>query len=227
MKFKASNINLTTAIVIILGLLIIDQASKFFIKLNYPISLYGNGAIIDWSFFKILFVENKGMAMGAKLNDFFPFLSDKTAKLILTIFRLVAILGIGYWLWDNIRKQSSNLFRWALCLIFAGALGNIIDSVFYGMIFSHSYGQVATLFPDGGGYAPIFQGHVVDMLQFPLASWNWPDWMPWVGGKHYTFFQYVFNVSDSAISVGVGILIVFNKKIFGQVTLKQSFDQKV
>lgn len=201
---------------IILCLLLLDQAFKFFIKLNYPLSLYGNGAIIDWGFFKLLFVENKGMAMGTKLNDFLPFFSDKTAKLVLTVFRLLAIVGIGYWLWDNIRKQSSNLFRWALCLIFAGALGNIIDSVFYGVIFSHSYGQVATIFPEGGGYAPIFQGHVVDMLQFPLVSWNWPDWMPWVGGEHYTFFQYVFNIADFAISVGVGILIVFNKRIFGQ-----------
>lgn len=201
---------------IILCLLLLDQAFKFFIKLNYPLSLYGNGAIIDWGFFKLLFVENKGMAMGTKLNDFLPFFSDKTAKLVLTVFRLLAIVGIGYWLWDNIRKQSSNLFRWALCLIFAGALGNIIDSVFYGVIFSHSYGQVATIFPKGGGYAPIFQGHVVDMLQFPLVSWNWPDWMPWVGGEHYTFFQYVFNIADFAISVGVGILIVFNKRIFGQ-----------
>jgi signal peptidase II len=217
LKFKPSNINLPTAVVIILCLLLTDQASKFFIKMNYPLSLYGNSAIIDWGFFKLLFVENKGMAMGTKLNDILPFLSEKTAKLVLTVFRLVAIIGIGYWLWDNIiHKQTSNLFRWALCLIFAGALGNIIDSVFYGMIFSHSYGQVATLFPEGGGYAPVFQGHVVDMLQFPLVSWNWPDWMPWVGGERYTFFQYVFNIADSAISIGVGILIFFNKQIFGQ-----------
>ena len=216
MKYKVSNINLPTAIAIVLVLLLMDQASKFFIKLNYPLSLYGNSAIVDWGFFKLLFVENKGMAMGTKLNDIFPFFSDKTAKLVLTIFRLLAIVGIGYWLWDNIRKQTSNLFRWALCLIFAGALGNIIDSVFYGLIFSHSYGQVATLFPEGGGYASIFQGHVVDMLQFPLVSWNWPDWMPWVGGQHFTFFQYVFNIADTAISIGVGILIVFNKKIFGK-----------
>ncbi len=216
MKFKVSNINLPTAIAIVLVLLLMDQASKFFIKLNYPLSLYGNSAIVDWGFFKLLFIENKGMAMGTKLNDIFPFFSDKTAKLVLTIFRLFAIVGIGYWLLDNIRKQTPNLFRWSLCLIFAGALGNIIDSVFYGLIFSHSFGQVATLFPEGGGYASIFQGHVVDMLQFPLVSWNWPDWMPWVGGQHYTFFQYVFNIADTAISIGVGILIVFNKKIFGQ-----------
>jgi len=215
LKFKVSNINLLTAIVIILCLLLMDQASKFFIKLSYPLSVYGNSAIIDWGFFKLLFVENKGMAMGTKLNDILPFLTDKGAKLVLTLFRLLAIVGIGYWLWDNIRKQTSNLFRLALCLIFAGALGNIIDSVFYGVIFSHSYGQVATLFPEGGGYAPIFQGHVVDMLQFPLVSWNWPQWMPWVGGESYTFFQYVFNIADSAISFGVGIMIFFNKKVFG------------
>ena len=216
MKVRFSNINLTTAIAIVFCLLLMDQAFKFFIKLNYPLSLYGNGAIIDWGFFKLLFLENKGMAMGTKLNDILPFFSDKMAKLVLTIFRMIAIVGIGYWLWDNVRKQSSNLFRWALCLIFAGALGNLIDSIFYGVIFSHSYGQVATLFPEGGGYAPLFQGHVVDMLQFPLVSWNWPDWMPWVGGEPYTFFQYVFNIADSAISIGVGILIVFNKSIFGQ-----------
>ena len=222
MKFKVSNINLQTAIVIILVVLLMDQASKFFIKLNYPLSLYGNDAIVDWGFFKLLFVENKGMAMGAKLNDIFPFFSEKTAKLVLTIFRLLAIVAIGYWLWGNIQMQSANLFRLALCLIFAGALGNIIDSVFYGIFFSHSYGQVATLFPEGGGYASIFQGHVVDMLQFPLVSWNWPDWMPWVGGEHYTFFQYVFNIADTAISIGVGILIVFNKTIFGQEVKKGS-----
>ena len=216
MKLNLSNINLSTAFVIVLTLLLIDQASKFYIKLNFELSSFGANAIVDWGFFKLLFVENKGMAMGAKLNDFLPFFSDKIAKLVLTIFRLVAIVGIGYWLWDNIKKESSNLLRLALCLIFAGALGNIIDSVFYGIIFSHSYGQIATLFPEGGGYAPFFQGHVVDMLQFPLVSWNWPEWIPKVGGNRYTFFQYVFNIADTSISSGVGILLVFNKRIFNQ-----------
>lgn len=216
MKLKFSNINLATAIVIVLALLFLDQASKFYIKLNFELSRYGSDAILDWGFFKLLFVENKGMAMGTKFNDILPFISDKTAKLILTVFRLVAIVGIGYWLFDNIRRESSNLFRWSLCLIFAGALGNIIDSVFYGLIFSHSYGQVASLFPEAGGYAPIFQGHVVDMLQFPLVSWTWPEWMPWVGGRPYTFFQYVFNLADTSISIGVGILVFFNKRIFNQ-----------
>ena len=214
MKFNLSNINLSTAFVIVLTLLLIDQASKFYIKLNFELSSYGANAIVDWGFFKLLFVENKGMAMGAKLNDFLPFFSDKIAKLVLTIFRLFAIVGIGYWLWDNIKKGSSNLLLLALCLIFAGALGNIIDSVFYGLIFSHSYGQIATLFPEGGGYAPFFQGNVVDMLQFPLVSWNWPEWIPKVGGDRYTFFQYVFNIADTSISTGVGILLIFNKRIF-------------
>ena len=216
MKFNLSNINLSTAFVIVLTLLLIDQASKFYIKLNFELSSYGANAIVDWGFFKLLFVENKGMAMGAKLNDFLPFFSDKIAKLVLTIFRLFAIVGIGYWLWDNIKKGSSNLLRLALCLIFAGALGNIIDSVFYGLIFSHSYGQIATLFPEGGGYAPFFQGNVVDMLQFPLVSWNWPEWIPKVGGDRYTFFQYVFNIADTSISTGVCILLIFNKRIFNQ-----------
>jgi len=213
-KLKLSNINLKTAIFIVLAILFIDQVSKFYIKLNFELSSYKSNAIVDWGFFKLLFVENKGMAMGAKLNDFLPFISDKAAKLFLTVFRLFAIVGIGYWLFDNIRKKTSNLLRLALCLIFAGALGNIIDSVFYGLIFSHSYGQIATLFPEGGGYAPIFQGHVVDMLQFPLVSWKWPDWIPRIGGSNYTFFQYVFNIADTSISSGVGILLVFNKRIF-------------
>ena len=191
-----------------------DQGLKIYIKLNYPLSSYGAPAIVDLGFFKLLFVENKGMAMGTKLNDFLPFFTEKSAKLFLTVFRLFAILGIGYWLWDNIRKKTHLLLHWALALIFAGALGNILDSVFYGRLFSHSYGQVATFLPPGGGYAPLFYGHVVDMLQFPLVEWTWPKWMPWVGGENYLFFQYVFNVADTAISTGVGILIVFNKKIF-------------
>ncbi|MDA8917884.1 signal peptidase II, partial [Flavobacteriaceae bacterium] len=121
---------------------------------------------------------------------------------------------LGFWLRSLLKKESSQLLRWALCLIFAGAVGNLIDSLFYGVLFSHSYGQVATLFPEEG-YAPFFYGHVVDMLQFPLVSWTWPNWLPLVGGNEYTFFEYVFNVADTCISTGVAILLLFNKKIFG------------
>ena len=194
-------------------ILLLDQGTKIYIKLNYPLSGYGVPPIVDWGFFKLLFVENKGMAMGTKLNDFLPFISEDTAKLILTLFRIVAIFGLGYWLWDAVKKQTSTLLNWALALIFAGALGNIIDSVFYGILFSDSYGKVAQIFPVEG-YAPLFYGNVVDMLQFPLVAWTWPSWMPWVGGEEYLFFQYIFNIADTAISKGVGILIVFNTRIF-------------
>jgi len=153
--------------------------------------------------------------MGAKLNDFIPFISEATSKLILTLFRIVAIFGLGYWLLDSIKKQSGILLNWALALIFAGALGNIIDSVFYGVIFTDSYGKIAEIFPEKG-YASLFYGHVVDMLQFPLVEWTWPSWIPFVGGENYLFFQYIFNVADTAISTGVGILIFFNKKIFSK-----------
>ena len=192
-----------------------DQGSKFYIKLNYPLSGYGVPAILDWGFFKLLFVENKGMAMGAKLNDFIPFISEATSKLVLTLFRIVAIFGLGYWLFDSIKKQSGILLNWALALIFAGALGNIIDSVFYGVIFTDSYGKIAEIFPEKG-YASLFYGNVVDMLQFPLVEWTWPSWIPFVGGENYLFFQYIFNIADTAISTGVGILIFFNKKIFSK-----------
>ena len=196
-------------------ILLLDQGFKIYIKLNYPLSGYGVPPIVDWGFFKLLFVENKGMAMGTKLNDFLPFISEDTAKLVLTLFRIVAIFGLGYWLWDAVKKQTSTLLNWALALIFAGALGNIIDSVFYGVLFSDSYGKVAQIFP-AEGYAPLFYGNVVDMLQFPLVEWTWPSWMPWVGGEEYLFFQYIFNLADTAISTGVGILIVFNKRIFSK-----------
>ena len=202
------------ALAVVLLVLILDQGTKFYIKLNYPLSGYGTPAILDWGFFKILFVENSGMAMGTKLSDFIPFISEENAKLLLSLFRIVAIFGLGYWLWETVKKQKSLLLSWALSLIFAGALGNLIDSVFYGILFSNSYNQVATFLPDQG-YAPLFYGHVVDMLQFPLVEWDWPDWMPWIGGEHFLFFQYIFNLADTAISTGVGLLIVFNKKIFG------------
>lgn len=202
-------------------ILLLDQGTKIYIKLNYPLSGYGVPPIVDWGFFKLLFVENKGMAMGTKLNDFLPFISEDTAKLVLTLFRIVAIFGLGYWLWDAVKKQTSTLLNWALALIFAGALGNIIDSVFYGVLFSDSYGKVAQIFP-AEGYAPLFYGHVVDMLQFPLVEWTWPSWMPLVGDEEYLFFQYIFNLADTAISTGVGILIVFNKRIFSKPTVAET-----
>ena len=213
MKIRFPHITLQSAALIILLVLGVDQASKFYIKLNYPLSVYGQAAIVDWGFFKLLFIENKGMAWGTKINDILPFLSEDVAKLMLTLFRLVAIGYLGFWLYSILKRQSAPALRLALSLIFAGAIGNLIDSLFYGVIFYHSYGQVATLFPEEG-YAGFFYGHVVDMLQFPLATWTWPKWLPGIGGQSYTFFEYVFNVADAAISTGVAILLFFNKRIF-------------
>lgn len=213
--FKRSicEVNHKTAILIIFFVLFLDQASKIYIKLHYPLSIYGEPAIVDWGFFKLLMIENKGMAWGTKISDILPFISEEIGKLILTLFRLAAIAFLGRWLWKVLRSESSQLLRLALCLILAGAIGNIIDSVFYGVWFSKSYGQVAEFMPKEG-YAPLFYGHVVDMLQFPIASWIWPEWLPFIGGKNYTFFEYVFNIADFSISCGVGILLFFNKRIF-------------
>ena len=206
------NIDAKKSLVLILALIFLDQVVKFYIKLNYPLSVFGETPIIDIGFFKLLFIENKGMAMGARLNTLFPFLDDNTAKLFLTLFRIVACIGLGFWLRSMINKRASQLLIFCLCLILAGAIGNLIDSVFYGVIFSSSYGQVATLFPEVG-YAPLFYGSVVDMIQFPLATWIWPEWLPIIGGQEYTFFEYVFNFADSYISTGVLLLLIFNNRV--------------
>ena len=212
MNYLLKNIAAKKSVIFILLLISLDQFVKIYIKLNYPLTTYGESPIIDLGFFKLLFIENKGMAMGAKLNNLIPFLDDNTAKLILTIFRIFACIGIGFWLKSIIKNKGSQLLIVCVCLIFAGAVGNLIDSVFYGLVFSSSYGQVASLFPESG-YAPLFYGSVVDMIQFPLATWNWPSWVPFIGGDQYTFFEYVFNFADSYISTGVILLLIFNKKV--------------
>ena len=205
------NIDARKSLALIIALVFLDQVVKFYIKLNYPLTI-GEPPIIDIGFFKLLFIENKGMAMGASVNTLLPFLDDNTAKLILTLFRIFACIGLGFWLRNMIKKKASQLLIFCLCLILAGAIGNLIDSVFYGIIFSSSYGQVASLFPEVG-YAPLFYGSVVDMIQFPLATWIWPEWLPVIGGQEYTFFEYVFNFADSYISTGVLLLLIFNSKV--------------
>jgi len=200
--------SLKKSLIIIVLILVVDQISKIYIKTSF---ILGEAHEV-FSWFKILFIENEGAAWGTKLSDLLP-ISEPVGKLILTIFRIFAVFGIGYWLWDIIRKQSPRTLILAVSLIFAGAVGNIIDSVFYGIIFDHSNGQVATLFADQP-YGSLFHGKVVDMLYFPLVDTTWPDWVPSVGGKRFRFFEPVFNIADTAISTGVGILIVFNKKAF-------------
>ena len=200
--------NLKKSLLLVGLILLADQISKIYIKTHFELG----ESVEVFSWFKILFIENEGAAWGTKLSDLLP-VSESAGKLILTVFRLFAIAGIGYWLWDILRKKANTILIVAVSLIFAGAIGNIIDSVFYGQLFNHSFGQVATLGSDEP-YAGLFYGKVVDMLYFPMIDTLWPDWIPYLGGKAFRFFEPVFNIADTAISTGVGILLVFNKSAF-------------
>ncbi|MBJ6367558.1 lipoprotein signal peptidase [Snuella sedimenti] len=202
--------SLKKSVFIIVVVLLIDQISKVYIKTHF--TLQESVKVFEW--FQIYFIENDGMAWGTKISDFVSFISDRTAKVALTLFRIVAIFGIGYWLYDATRKQSPKVLILAIALIFAGALGNIIDSVFYGVLFDGSSSQVATFLPESGGYDALLHGRVVDMLYFPLFEIDLPSWVPFYGGKRFNFFEPVFNIADMAISTGFIMLIVFNKKAF-------------
>ena len=195
--------SLKKAAIIIFLILLIDQITKVYIKTHFVLG--EEIPVFDW--FRILFVENEGMAWGAKIPGAY-------GKLFLTLFRLVAIVGIGYWLWDAVRKKSSRILIVSIALIFAGAFGNIIDSVFYGIIFGDSHHQIAAFLPAEGGYGTLFHGKVVDMLYFPLWEGYLPEWIPFKGGDYFRFFEPVFNIADTAISTGVGLLLVFNKRAF-------------
>lgn len=196
--------SLLKAYLLIFVVLLVDQISKIYVKTNFVLG--GEFEVFDW--FKIHFIENEGMAWGTKIPGVY-------GKLFLTLFRLAAVSGIGYWLWDSVeRKHSSNYLIVSIALIFAGAFGNIIDSVFYGVIFDDSHQQLATLFAENP-YGTWFHGQVVDLFYFPFVKdYPMPDWVPFIGGRPFTFFNAIFNVADMSISTGVGILIFFNKKAF-------------
>jgi signal peptidase II len=190
-------------------ILVLDQATKFYIKTHFELGQ--EFKVFEW--FRIVFIENEGMAWGAKLSDLTSLISDRSAKLILTLFRIVAVIGIGFWLAKTLKSRASNVLVISITLIFSGAIGNIIDSLFYGIIFNESHGQIASLFPSQG-YDTLFYGKVVDMLHFPLFNGYFPDWIPFIGGRYFSFFDPVFNIADMAISVGVGLLLLFNKTAF-------------
>lgn len=202
---------LRNALITVFTVLIVDQFSKFYVKMNF---LYGEEIHVLGSWFRLSFLENEGMAFGATL----PF---DNAKLILSLFRIVAVSGLGYYLYKIIQKEEHRLYIISIALIFSGALGNIIDSTFYGVWFESSIynGHPAKFITQEGftqGYAGWFYGNVVDMLHFPMFKGQFPEWMPIWGGDRFTFFSPVFNVADTAISTGVGIILVFQKRLFSK-----------
>ena len=164
-----------------------------------------------FSWFQLYFTENPGMAFGMEFLN----------KLVLSVFRIAAVVAIAYYLIRLVRRNYSFGFIACVALVFAGALGNIIDSVFYGVIFDHSYGQIATFMPAGGGYASLLHGKVVDMLYFPLIRTTLPDWLPIWGGEEFIFFRPIFNLADSSICVGGALLLLFYHR-----TLSKSLSRK-
>ena len=201
---------LRSAVLIIIAVILADQALKIWIKTSFPFGevmrIFGSEtATGEFKGFKLYFIENEGMAWGWKFGG-------EWGKMILTLFRLAAV-GFGTWYLGRIVKEGySKGFIICASLIYAGALGNLIDSMFYGMIFSASdYNTVATMFPERG-YAGFLHGHVVDMLYFPLVKTTYPSWIPFLGGEPFEFFSPIFNIADAAISVGVITLLVFQKR---------------
>lgn len=205
---------LRNVVLIVVLIILADQALKVWIKTSY-----GFGHIADvagQSWFKLWFIENEGMAWGWKFGG-------EWGKMILTLFRMAAVIFGTWYLGRIVKQKQSRGFIMCAALIYAGALGNLIDSMFYGMIFSKSdWGLVATAFPAEGGYAGFLHGKVVDMLHFPIIETTLPSWVPWVGGSEFKFFSPIFNIADASISIGVITLFIFQKRFFRKEIPKSS-----
>ncbi|MBR4191870.1 MAG: lipoprotein signal peptidase [Prevotella sp.] len=196
------------AVGIVIAILIIDQLIKIWVKTN--MHMHESIHITDW--FYITFIENMGMAFGMQIGS----------KILLSLFRMVAIAVLSYYIWQQIRKNVRIGYLVCLAMILAGAAGNLIDCMFYGLCFtSSSEFYTSYLVPFGSGYAPFLMGKVVDMFYFPLIETDWPQWMPFVGGDHFVFFSPVFNFADASISVGVVLLLLFYRKEISEISLKK------
>jgi len=194
------------SVIIILLILFLDQTLKIWIKTNM---MLGDEFIIVKNWFIIHFVENNGMAFGLEFGS-------HIGKYILSVFRILAVGAIGWYISKLWKREVPFGVIACLSLILAGAIGNILDSAYFGLIFNESYGQVATLFPHGGGYSSFLQGRVVDMFYFPLFSGRYPSWLPYFGGNEFIFFRPVFNLADSSITVGIISILIFYRRFFDE-----------
>lgn len=196
------------AIIVVASAIIIDQLIKVWVKTN--MTLHESIRIFDW--FYISFIENNGMAYGMQIGS----------KLVLSLFRVVAISVLVYYLWLQVRKKARIGYIICLSMVLAGAIGNLIDCMFYGLMFNASSEAYTSYFvPFGTGYAPFLMGKVVDMFYFPLIVTTWPEWVPFWGGDEFVFFSPVFNYADANISVGVVLLLLFYRKEISQISLKR------
>ena len=200
------------AMIIIIAVLLVDQLTKIWVKTH--MHLHECIDITGW--FKILFVENNGMAYGMELLG---------GKLVLSLFRIVAISVLAYYLYKEVKRNANRLYVACVAMVWAGAVGNLIDSVFYGMIFNAASPFYVSYFvPFGQGYAPMLMGKVVDMLHFPLIETHYPEWVPWVGGNEFVFFSPVFNVADACISVGFVMALFFCRDEIAKISLFKHVD---
>lgn len=201
----AKTISLRNTYLVMAGLLVLDQVVKIIVKLNMTIN-QSITVFSDWFF--ILFIENPGAAFGTELGGDY-------GKLALSLFRIVAVAALVWYIHKLSKKEAPRGVMIGFALILVGALGNIVDSAFYGLLFSESTPfAAATFLPEGGGYASFLHGKVVDMLYFPIVNGTYPSWLPWVGGDSFTFFSPIFNIADSYITIGVLYLIIFQRKYF-------------
>jgi signal peptidase II len=202
------------AFLVVILALILDQILKIWVKTTFVL---GEDRRVIGNWFLLHFVENNGMAFG------FEF-AGKYGKIILSLFRIIAVIGIAWYLGKLIKKGIPTGLVISIAMIMAGAMGNIIDSAFYGLIFTDSFGRVAEMFPEGGGYATFLHGAVVDMFYFPIIKTTWPSWSPINAGESFVFFRPVFNLADSYITVGIGFILIFYRRFFNEHAEKEKDD---